>query len=179
MPRVVGTQYSADDLLQMSDNVTAMQVILSGVINKELTDLKALKSEIKEKQGITDTVEKANRIKTEAENYASKVKGDADSLMAKSLDAQKIAKERLDQAISKENYITTDLVAREKQLQQDLQGLKSRETALQVKADQMNQSMLARENLLREEQTKLSAEREVFQNERSTYQAKVQALMTP
>ena len=177
MPRVVGQQYTGDDLLQMADDVTATQVILSGVLNKELQELKDLKAEIKVKQGITDTVEKANRIKSEAENYAVKVKTEADDLMAKSLEAQRIAQARLDQAISKENYITTDLVARENQLKQDIQSLADRETAFKIHSDQMNKNILERENQRKEERTKLEADRQAFLAEQKAFQAKIDAIM--
>lgn len=61
----------------MPEFMAKMHLVLKGDFEKEIEALKALKDEIAEKHGIVDTMEKAGKLRQEADEYAASTRAEA------------------------------------------------------------------------------------------------------
>jgi hypothetical protein len=73
----------AMDLLQIADVAATTQLVLKGTFDAELTELRTLRDEIKERQGIAETVSGAEKVVADANAQAGEIMSKANDAMTK------------------------------------------------------------------------------------------------
>jgi len=181
-------EFDAETLLDMQDRLTAMQVILSGCFDKQLIEMRNLKNDLATRQGIVNTIEKAEKVHAEAFDAANSVKADADEVMRLAKAAQGKADARLQEAIDRENYLNTDIAARQAKLQSDIDAwnetekskrtdLANQEALLKQAYENKKNDLAKRESDLRAAQAALAMDRAELKERQEKFQAKVNAIM--
>lgn len=175
--RAMSQPFNVDDLLGMEDRLVAMKVILSGVFDKELAELKKLKQEISVKQGTLDTVEKANKYKLDMEQSVESIKKESEKIRENAAKKQSEADNRLTKAEAKEKYITQDLVSREEELKKNLEAFENKKKALDIEFENKNSDLKEREGFLNQGKIYLATETAAFEEREKAFQSKVDAIM--
>lgn len=195
----IAPKSNLDDLVNIKQYILNTHVLLTGAFDKELKNLQDIKDDIKIRQGIVDTITKADKIKLDADTYSQKIKADADAYaVEKGIDIQTnydkanalmvSANLRLNEAVTKENFINNDLAKRQLKLQTDINMFEQNKeiTTLEWQKNnddfisstkQKNDSLVTREKNLAAGQLQLSADRSAFIEEQKKFQAKIDAIM--
>lgn len=175
--KATSQDFSPETLIAIKEDVLAMQAILSGSFDLRIDELKKLRDEISKKQGIIDTVDKADKVKKEADSYSEKIKKSADEVMRKAVEAQQKADVKFSEAEKKENKALNELASLEaelnKKIKENTEFGKNLEAEFKIK----NDDLISRELFLKDSQDKFSLTLSSFDEEKKKFQEKVNAIM--
>lgn len=157
----------ADQFAEVEDKVIAVKLLVEGVFDKRITELKAEKKAIYDRQLIVDTLKGAEKIKAQAEDDAARTVAEAQALKGRvevSLaDSQKKAaevSEREKAVAEREGAVETAQKANARAVQalKDEREMREREAASRESALNIREGDLkAREDVLASRQAKLEA----------------------
>lgn len=186
--RAMSPQYEADDLLAFKDSVVAMQVVLSGCFDKQLSVLRALRDELTERQGALDTVEKTNQWRAEIEHAVASLHQEATEFLqnAKEKHAEAVAKlegantreaQTYAAMAQREVEFNKTMTLRETAMQQYSAALSERETKFKKEHELKTAEWIKRSAILKAGQDSLAIDTANFLDAQAKFQSKVDAIM--
>ena len=169
---------SAESIVSLHDQAVAMPVILSGVIDAKIAELKAIQADLVARQGIVDTVEQAQAVLDKANADATAILTAAQVTADKNTTdaAQKLAaaESLLDQALKREeetSSMQSTIRAQRAQLDADIVARNAAVDALQAQSEKRLADVEMREKSLA-----LGMQR--LKDDRAAFNAKLDALKT-
>lgn len=153
-------------LSQIHEAVARAQAVLKGDFRKELEQMKALREELAERQGAIDTVEKAATVKREADEYALKVRAEAEAYKGAQAEA-----------LSKAAAKLATVEAREAATAQAEEALERRSLELDAKRDAILKGERERAAVLEKRSTLLAAQEADLAKRKSAIEAKERTLV--
>lgn len=108
MPTLSGTPpLTAEQMADLRDDAMAMQVVLSGVFDDHIEELRQVQADITLKQEALIALDEVNSIRGVAEKYAATVKSQADELFDKANKTLSDAENRANQVAQQQKDVDT------------------------------------------------------------------------
>lgn len=147
---------SADDILEIQEDLAVAAQLLSGSFDSELARLKAANEEYKGRQGVVDTLEEASKIRADAVEFRAQAQGE--------INAKMIALDGREQSIDQESTRVGELARTAERVANDAMEQVKREAA---RIDASNKELSAREEQVRADEAAIRNARAEVESQRT------------
>lgn len=156
MPTLSGTPpLSAEQMADIKDHALAMELVLTGVFDSRIAELKQVQADITTKQEALIVLDQANTVRADADTYAASVKTQANTLFDQANKAASDASIRAAQVASQQKVIDAGM-ADLKALQGEFAtSQQESQNALQADHDRVTASLKAANDALAQREAAL------------------------